>query len=54
MATELRRTEEYIARIRAAQPEMVQVDYERSKRTLAYLGRVLSALKLQATYRGVW
>lgn len=52
--TDQKRTEEYIEMIRVKQPEMVVVDYERSKRTLAYLGRVLSALKRQETYRGVW
>lgn len=52
--TELKRTEEYIERIRAKQPEMVMVDFERSKRTLAYLGRVLSALERQETYKGTW
>lgn len=52
--TDQKRAEEYIARIRAAQPEMVQVDYERSKRTLAYLERVMSALERHETYKGTW
>lgn len=52
--TDQKRTEEYIARIRVKQPEMVLVDYVRSKRTLAYLERVMSALERHETYKGTW